>query len=340
MTGRCWPSALAAALFAIHPLRAESVAWVTERKDVLSGLFFVLTLAAYAGYVRHRFSLVRYLTVIDCMGLGLLAKQMLVTVPFVLLLLDYWPLGRLSRREGRGERGEGRGDRRGKDKETRRPGDKEILLPGVPSSSPCLPVSLSPPLPSPLSPLPFPPRVIWEKLPMLLLAAAFSAITILVQGDEPEPHRGLSLWWRLGNGVIACVEYLARWLYPANLSLARLRLPQHLPLTSILAGLAILSAVTAVVLAGRRKRPYLLVGWLWYLGMLVPVSGLVQVGTGAAEDRFTYLPQIGLAMAVAWGAAEACRRLGTRWCCCAVATRGALAVGRLRLAPSVVLARQ
>jgi tetratricopeptide (TPR) repeat protein len=122
--------------------------------------------------------------------------------------------------------------------------------------------------------------------------------------------------------LIANAGYLGKWFYPANLSLAYARLPEHLPRTGVFSGLAILVCLTAVALVWRRTRPYLFVGWFWYLTMLVPVIGLVQVGSGAAADRFTYLPQIGLAIAAAWGAAEACRRTGLKWCGCAAAALG------------------
>jgi hypothetical protein len=192
MTDRLWPSALVAALFAAHPLRAESVAWVTERKDVLSGLFFMLTLAAYVGYARRRFSLVRYLAVLLLLGLGLMAKPMLVMLPLVLLLLDYWPLGRIA-------------------------------------------------------------------------AGTRSAPAVACPRKAPDAGAG---------GRVACA------------------------------------------LVGWRKYPYVSVGWLWYLGMLVPVIALVQVTNQAMTNRFTYLPQIGIAMALVWGSCPTMPTLATTFAAC------------------------
>ena len=255
---------MAAALFAIHPLRAESVAWLSERKDVLSGLFFVLTLAAYVGYVRRPFSLVRYLLVVDCLGLGLLAKQTMITLPLVLLLLDYWPLGRLR----------------------------------------CLP---------------FPRRVLWEKVPMLGLAFAFGLLTIHAQDAATLlANRHYSFLWRIGNGIISYAAYLGQFFCPFGLAPCYPR-RAVLPAWQVAAAALVLVSITAVAIRWRRRRPYLLVGWLWYVGMLVPVIGLLQFGAQAEADRFTYLPQIGLAIAVAWAAADACRRPAARWCGCAAA---------------------
>ncbi|MBU4271406.1 MAG: tetratricopeptide repeat protein [Planctomycetes bacterium] len=263
MTGRLWPSALAAALFAVHPLRVESVAWVTERKDVLSGLFFMLTLAAYVGYARHRrFSLVRYLAVIVLFALGLMSKPMLVTLPCVLLLLDYWPLRRTS---------------------SQRPAAVAA-------------------------------RLAAEKIPLFALAAACCAVTVWAQ-QVPEYQYG-PLWWRIGNAAISYVNYLGSFFYPAGLAPLCPRTQFDLPLWQVIGSLLILLGVTAAVFAWARKRPYLPVGWLWYLGMMFPVVGLVPFGTQAMADRFTYLPQIGLCIALVWGAADPCRSWPhRRWVC-------------------------
>ncbi|MGA2799213.1 MAG: tetratricopeptide repeat protein, partial [Thermoguttaceae bacterium] len=259
MTGRLWPSALVAAIFAIHPLRAESVAWVTERKDVLSGLLFMLTLAAYLHYVRQRFALSRYLVVLACLILCLAAKPTAVTMPLLLLLLDYWPLGRMNKTEP--------------DMTTRF----------------CIPI-----------------RLILEKIPMFVIACLFCLLNIHGRtAGALEANRQYSIMWRAGNAMISYVTYIGQFFCPLGLA------PHYprrtvLPPWQIVAAVLLLVCITAVVLRWRRQRPYLLVGWFWYIGMLVPVIGLVQFGLQAEADRFTYLPQIGLAIALAWTAADAC----------------------------------
>ncbi|MBN1395580.1 MAG: tetratricopeptide repeat protein [Pirellulales bacterium] len=264
MTGRFWPSAIAAAIFALHPLRAESVAWVTERKDVLSGVFFMLTLAAYAGYVRRRFSPWRYALVIMAFALGLMSKPMLVTLPFVLLLLDYWPLKRPAL-------------------EKRRP-TATVL------------------------------RLVVEKVPLFALTAACCVATVRAQHVPDYQHGPWS--WRIGNAAISYVDYLGRFFYPVGLSPLTPRTDFDLPLWRVAASAVVLAAITAAVFLWVRKRPYLPVGWLWFVGMLFPVIGLVPFGTQAMADRFTYLPQIGLCIALVWGADELTRRWPyRRWIC-------------------------
>jgi hypothetical protein len=236
---------------------------VTERKDVLSGLFFVLTLAAYAAYAQRGFSLLRYMMVVDCMGLGLLAKQTMITLPLVLLLLDYWPLGRMRD---------------------------------------------------------MPRRVIWEKIPLLGLAFVFGLLTVHAQeATTLLANRDYSFPWRIGNAMVSYVTYLGQFFCPSDLAPAYPR-RSVLPPWQVAVAVVVLVAITAIAAHWRRQRPYLPVGWLWYLIMLVPVIGLVQFGAQAEADRFTYLPQIGLAIAVAWAAADACRRPAARWCGCAAAT--------------------
>ena len=259
MTGRRWPSALVAAVFAVHPLRVESVAWVTERKDVLSGFFFLLTLAAYLGYTRRPFSLRRYFTVAVCFVIGLAAKPMAVTLPLLLLLLDYWPLGRFE------EENAEYGERRGRVSVWTRP--------------------------------------IVEKLPLLAIAGLFCLLT--VRGQETvalEVNREYSLAWRMGNAAISYLAYVGQFFCPANLVPFYPRRPAPLPLWEVAAATLTLVSITLAAIWQRRQRPYLLVGWLWYVGMLLPVIGLVQFGAQSEADRFSYLPQIGLTIALVWTA--------------------------------------
>jgi len=253
MTGGLWPSAFVATVFAIHPLRVESVAWVAERKDVLSGLFFMLTLWAYLGYVRRPFSWARYLTVIALFALGLMAKPMLVTLPFVLLLLDYWPLGRVT-----------------------------FPLPNNDGFSILR-------------------RLVIEKVPLLALSACSCVVTSLVQTEALVRLEKLPLSSRMANAVVSYAGYLGQFFYPADLSVLYPHPGARLADWKVVAALLVLGGVSAGVLACWRRIPCLLVGWLWYLGMLVPVIGVVQVGAHAMADRYTYLPQIGLCIALAWG---------------------------------------
>ncbi len=312
MTRQLWPSALAAALFALHPLRVESVAWVTERKDVLSGLCFMLTLAAYVNYVRHRPSRMRYLVVAVFVLLGLMAKPMLVTLPAVLLLLDYWPLGRFSGNLHQGA--------------------TLALTPPHCNGGDC-PRSTSVSAnvganaePAVLRRLPVPPRIVIEKLPLWLPVVAICVATPITQGAGLAANARYPLGWRIGNAMISYVTYLGQSLWPVDLAVLYPRLSLALPLGKVFAALLVLLGITAATWIWRRRCPYLLVGWLWYLGMLVPVIGLVQVGDQAVADRFTYLPQIGLWIALAWGAADACRWLPSRGWLCGGASALVLAV--------------
>ena len=268
MTGNLWPAAFVAAVFAIHPLRAESVAWAAERKDVLSGCLFMLTLAAYLGYVRRPFSVMRYSVVLATYALGLMTKPVLVTLPFVLLLLDYWPLGRIAKpRPSNAPRGE-TGSRGLVDGDTLR-------------------------------------RVLCEKFLLLLLAAASCVITFKAQKGAMVPLENVSFTPRIANALVSYAAYLGDFFRPVGLALfyphlkSRLVLSDWRPIVALLF-LAFLSVLAILV---RRRRPYLLVGWFWYLGMLTPMIGFVQVGAQGKADRYTYLPQIGLCIAISWGAA-------------------------------------
>jgi len=247
-TGAVWPCAFVAAVFAVHPLRVESVAWVSELKDVLSGLFFMLTLWAYMHRVRERYAR-HYAAVMVWFVLGLLSKPMLVTVPFVLLLLDYWPLGRLRSRV-----------------------DFSVLV--------------------------------REKVPLLALSALSCAATIIAQKGAIQPIAHVPFLARLGNASVAYAFYLWKLVWPTRLA-ALYPLPQGGPAPwQVLDSILIITALTAGGWLMRRRQPWLLMGWLWYLGMLVPVIGIMQVGHQVYADRYTYLPEIGLCIAATWTAAE------------------------------------
>jgi tetratricopeptide (TPR) repeat protein len=255
MTGRLWPSALVAALFAVHPLRVESVAWVAERKDLLAGLFFVLTLWAYVEYVARPFSVLRYLLVVLCFALGLMAKPMLVTLPALLLLLDYWPLGRL-----------------------KPSADVHGPRPAI--------------------------RALVEKLPLLAVVGMSCAVTLWAQRQTMVGLEHLSLSARFANAAVAYVAYLGKFFCPVQMAVLYPLPPGGFPAWVVAAACGILAGISVAVVAARRSHPYLLVGWLWYLGMLVPVIGIVQVGRQVMADRYTLLPQIGLCIALVWGGAE------------------------------------
>ena len=250
-TGAAGRSAFVAAVFALHPLHVESVAWAAERKDVLSGLFAVLTLGAYARWARSP-GAGRYAAMILLFALGLAAKPMLVTLPFVLLLLDLWPLRRIES-----------------------PGDAAAWL-----------------------------RLAREKLPLFVLAFASCAITWLAQRQRGAMSFGdrVALGARLANAVVSYAAYLVDAVWPAGLSVFYPHPGTGPPVWEVAGAALLLAAGTALAWRARRSRPYLLVGWLWYLGMLVPVIGIVQVGAQARADRYTYLPLVGIAIAVAWGA--------------------------------------
>jgi len=267
MTGSFWRSALAAALFALHPLRVESVAWAAERKDVLSGFFWMLTIWAYGHYVQ-RPGAARYMVVFLGLAAGLLAKPMLVTLPFVLLLLDYWPLNRL----------------------------RTAPVSSAPSGT----MEAKPAKASTIKGL------ILEKIPLLALVGFLSLAAFKAQsaGGTMAGTETLPLSIRLANAATAYVTYLGKMFWPVNLAVFYPHPKENISYgAAMAAGLLLFFLTLAAVRLGRRRR-YLTVGWLWYLGTLVPVIGLVQVGRQALADRYTYLPLIGVFIIVAWGAVE------------------------------------
>jgi hypothetical protein len=273
MTGAVWRSAVVAALFAWHPLHVESVAWAAERKDVLSTFFWMLTLGVYFLYVRlpgwRRY--LAYLAVCVCLALGLLAKPMLVTLPFVLLLLDFWPLGRL-------------------------PPNKLQ----TPSSATAAWKLL---------------RLFLEKVPLFTLVAASCLITWQAQqrGGAVQSLAQFPLSVRAANALVACVGYLGKMLFPVDLAAYYPHPRDSLTAGQVAGAGLLLLAVTIIAVGAVRHRPYLLVGWLWYLGTLVPVLGLVQVGDQAMADRYTYVPLIGIFVALTWACGDALARWRSAW---------------------------
>jgi protein O-mannosyl-transferase len=282
MTRERHPSALVAALFAVHPLHVESVVWIAERKDVLSATFWLATMLFYSRYSSHR-TAINYALVIASFALGLMAKPMLVTLPFVLLLMDFWPLGSFSSEPALLAPAAA----------NKRKGGKANTKP--PPPAPCaIPAVGNPPVPL--------ERLIVEKVPLMALAIASSAVTFLVQakGGSVGSIQAWSLGMRLTNAMASYGIYLFRLLVPIDLAVFY-PLPASEPWGACLLSLLAVSAVTALSIASIKSRPFLIVGWLWYLGTLVPVIGLVQIGLQAQADRYTYLPSIGIFIMLAWG---------------------------------------
>jgi len=270
MTGTLWRSGFVAALFALHPLHVESVAWVAERKDVLSTFFLFLTLLSYIRYVEGP-GLYGYLLIILFFTLGLMAKPMLVTLPFLLLLLDFWPLERFKL----GQSGNSHTATNQPASHTKKP-RRQIF------------------------------RLLVEKIPLFALAAISSAVTFIVQksGGAVGTLETYPFQIRLANALVSYARYVIKMIWPQNLAVFYPHPGQSLPMwQAALAGLLLLVISTAVIRVGRRY-PYLPVGWLWYVGTLVPVIGLVQVGSQAMADRYTYVPLIGLFIIVAWGVSD------------------------------------
>jgi protein O-mannosyl-transferase len=257
-TGAIWRSAFVAAVFAVHPLHVESVAWVAERKDVLSAVLFMLTLGAYTFYVRT-LSLKAYLAVLVLFALGVMAKPMLITVPFLLLLLDHWLLQRLPAATS-----------------TKSSQDR-----GVKGAANVR-------------------RILLEKIPLLIVAAGVGVATVIAQHHLIDPIDKLSALERLGNAAVATVVYLRQLVLPIGLSVFYPHPRHSLSVAEIAASVFVLVAISAAAWVVRRKHPYVVTGWCWFLGMLVPVIGIVQVGTQAHADRYTYLPHIGLYIALTW----------------------------------------
>ncbi len=260
VTGATWRSGLVAALFALHPINVESVAWIAERKNLLCMFFFLLTLGAYGWYARKP-GVSRYLLVAGLFVLGLAAKPMVVTLPFVLLLLDFWPLQRVL---------------------AWTPAPQALPLPQTPFW-----------------------RLVLEKLPLLLLSAASSLITLVVQ--RPAMEAEVRAPARFTNVIYAYVAYLGKTFWPTRLAAFYPYKGYGIPWWQVLLCLLFLSGISIGVLR-ERSRPYLAVGWFWFLGTLVPVIGLIQVGDQGMADRYAYLPLLGIFVMLAWGGAELWQR--------------------------------
>lgn len=267
LTGLRWRSAMVAAIFAVHPLHVESVAWVAERKDVLSTFFLLLTLCAYVWYSK-RPGVYRYLLVAVAFALGLMAKSMLVTLPVVMLLLDMWPLRRLVGWTG----------------------DKKV--PGEPLR-----------------------RLVLEKAPLLVLSLAAAVVAVFAQkhGNAVGSLADYPLGERLANALVSYIVYVGKTIWPTKLACLYPHPHGGLPVWQVAGCSLIFAALTFAAVRVTRKLPYLTVGWLWYVITLLPVIGVVQVGTQAMADRYTYIPMIGLSIAIVWGVSEllAGRRAGS-----------------------------
>ena len=270
MTRALWHSAFVAALFALHPLHVESVAWVTERKDVLSTFFWMLTMGVYVRYT-ERPELSRYLLALLFFALGLMAKPMLVTLPFVLLLIDYWPLERLRFAQSGGKR------------------TQHCVSPGHRRS------------------FTFP--LIWEKVPFFALSSGASILTFLAH-----QHSGgmvslelLPAKTRIANALVSYVSYIGKTIWPHHLAVFYPH-PGMFPTWQIAGAGLLLVCISILVIRAAQTRPYLVVGWLWYIGTLLPVIGLLQVGLQSMADRFTYVPLIGLFLIIAYGIPDLMKR--------------------------------
>ena len=251
ITNSIWASAFVAAVFAIHPLRVESVAWIAERKDVLSGVFFMLTLLAYFRWTRKP-TVGRYLAVSVLFACGLMSKPMLITTPIVLLLLDYWPLNRSQKSQDRGQN---------------RLAWSKLLI---------------------------------EKIPLFALSIGSCFATLWAQNFALGSTQFLPLQWRVTNALFSYFEYVRQMFWPVDLIPFYVHPENRLEIWRLLIAAISLIALTAIVIVRRKQNPYLLVGWLWYIAMLIPVIGIVQVGLQGHADRYTYLPQIGLDIALVW----------------------------------------
>lgn len=268
LTHRKWPSAVVAALFVVHPMHVESVAWISERKDVLSTAFLFGAILAYVHYARapdRRRRALWYATTLLSFALSLSAKAMGVTLPVLLLLLDYWPLGRW-----------------------------RIDQPAAASA-----------LPEAARRIATPRWLVLEKVPLLILSILVSGLAAAAQqaGGSMASVTELGLWQRIGNAAVACFIYVAKLIVPTHLAVFY-PYPGTRPSEQIVAAILLLALFTVLIVRAWRHRPYLLVGWLWFLVALLPVIGVIQVGGQAMADRYTYVPSVGLFFILVWGALD------------------------------------
>jgi tetratricopeptide (TPR) repeat protein len=265
MTGALWPSAFVAMVFGLHPLHVESVAWAAQRKDVLCVFFWMLTMAAYLSYARRGGAL-RYLLVVACFALGLMAEPVIVTLPVILVVLDFWPLGRMSKAHA---------DEDAADVSLAKFRQASLI------------------------------RLIVEKVPLFVLALASAIVTFLVQqkgGTTADVDFGLG--FRISNAIVSMIGYLYKIVWPVGLAVVYPLPLDGWPAWKPMVGVIALALVSAFVVCSAKKRPWLLTGWVWYLVTLIPVIGLVQVGSQALADRYTYLPSVGILIMLSWAAAE------------------------------------
>ena len=294
MTRALWQSAFVAALFALHPLHVESVAWVSERKDVLSTFFWMLTMGAYVYYVK-RPGYKGYLFVLLFFVLGLMAKPMLVSLPFVLLLLDFWPLQRLQEKlsnlEARTQVNESLSLDKQKGKSKKETVEKGGLKTEKPADYRFLWTSI--------------PPLLWEKITLFAIAALSSFVTYMAQqkGGAVASIEAFPLNDRIANAFVSYVIYIRKMIWPNDLAIFYPH-PGVLPAWQVMGTVLVLLFVTLTVIWAAKRIPYLAVGWLWYVGTLAPVIGIVQVGSQARADRYTYIPMIGLFIMAAWGIPE------------------------------------
>ena len=263
MTRALWQSAFVAALFALHPLHVESVAWVAERKDVLSTFFGMLAIWSYLRYIKHP-RIINYLLIMLFLSFGLMAKPMLVTLPFVLLLLDYWPLKRLHDNTSQQHSGS----------------SKRFI------------------------------RLVWEKIPLLVLVSISSVLTFVAQHYDGAVGslKSFSIQVRISNALVSYVSYVYKTIWPRNLSVFYPHPGDTLPIWQSVGAVFLIAGACFLAIRTLKSYPYIAVGLFWYLGTLVPVIGLIQVGEQAMADRYTYLPLTGLFIVVAWGVSDLFRK--------------------------------
>jgi hypothetical protein len=274
MTGSLWPSVFVAALFALHPMHVESVVWITERKDVLSALFWILTIAAYYRYTK-RPCIAGYLLALLVFALGLMAKPMLVTLPFVLLLLDYWPLNRFANKNPEHKTG-------------RRSVSFQLLISAG--------------------------RLTVEKIPFFILSAVSSVITFLVQdrSGAVSDINALHYKYRIANTSLSYVRYIGKMFWPSNLAVFYPFDAHRFPLWQIALCILFIIVISVAVLRLKKNYRYLPTGWFWFIGTLIPVIGLVQAGSQSYADRYTYIPYIGLFIMIAWSLPQLLAKLPHR----------------------------